>query len=43
MDRNKVEPVSKKSQAYILIKHGYSVRNTAWKIKFFCLEVVKTW
>ena len=29
MDSNKVEAVSKRSQAYILIKHGYSVRDTA--------------
>ena len=29
MDSNKVEAVSKRSQAYILIKQGYSVRDTA--------------
>ena len=29
---NKVEAVSKRSQAYILIKHGYSVRGTAQRI-----------
>ena len=29
MDSNKVETVSKRSQAYILIKQGYSVRGTA--------------
>ena len=29
MDSNKVEAVSKRSQAYILIKKGYSVRDTA--------------
>ena len=29
MDSNKVEAVSKRPQAYILIKKGYSVRNTA--------------
>ena len=28
MDSNKVEAVSKRSQAYILIKQGYSVRDT---------------
>ena len=29
MDNNRVEEVSKRSQAYILIKQGYSVRETA--------------
>ena len=29
MDSHKVEAVSKRSQAYILIKRGYSVRDTA--------------
>ena len=28
MDSNKVEAVSKRSQAYILIKQGYSVRDS---------------
>ena len=38
MDSNKVEAVSKRSQAYILIKQGYSVRDTAQligKLSFF--------
>ena len=38
MDSNKVEAVSKRSQAYILIKLGYSVRDTAQligKLSFF--------
>ena len=38
MDSNKVEAVSKRSQAYILIKQGYSVRETAQligKSRFF--------
>ena len=29
MDSNKVAAVSKRSQAYILIKHGYYARDTA--------------
>ena len=29
LDSNKAEAVFKRSQAYILIKHGYSVRGTA--------------
>ena len=33
MDSNKVEAVSKRPQAYILIKQGYSVRNTAQLIE----------
>ena len=38
MDSNKVEAVSKRSQAYVLIKQGYSVRDTAQligKSRFF--------
>ena len=47
MDSNKEEAVSKRSQAYILIKHGYSVRDTTHlmgKLRFFlCPEMIKTW
>ena len=45
MNNYKVGAVSKRSQAYILIKQRYSVRNTAQligKLSFFCPEVVKT-
>ena len=38
MDSNKVEAVSKRSQAYILIKQGYSVRDITQlirKLSFF--------
>ena len=41
MDRNKVEAVSNRSQAYILIKQGYSVRDTAQLIGKLSLFVQK--
>ena len=44
MDSNKVEAVSKRYQAYILIKQGYSVRDTDQLIeKSSCFFFVQKW
>ena len=43
MDSNKVEAVSKRSKAYILIKQGYSVRDTAQLIGKSSFFFVQKW
>ena len=43
MDNYKVDAVSKRSQAYILIKQGYSVRDTALLIGKSSFLFVQKW
>ena len=43
MDSNKVEAVSKRSQAYIFIKQGYFVRDTAQLIRQSRFFFVQKW